>query len=598
MNERKTAKKKESSNVKTFPVPFLTGEINEDLTINTKTNSKPSKTEIINQAFKLHSQGNILEAIKYYKLFIDQGFKDQRVFANYGVILNNLGKLKEAENSYRKAIEMNPNFAEAHSNLGNILNELGKLQEAEFSTRKAIGLNPNLANSHYNLGNILKNLGKSQEAEKSYRKAIALQPGYAKAYSNLGNILKDLGKLKEAELSARKALEINPNFAEAHTNLGNILNEIGNSKEAEESTRKAIEINPNLANSHYNLGNILSDLGKSHEAEKSYRKAIELDPCSAEALNNLAFILLKEKKFKEGFNKYEWRFKVNEMKNLKEFEFIKDKPEWTPNNNGRVLLWAEQGVGNEIQFASMISEIVEQVDQLIVKADERLIPLFKRSFNQEIIYINRTQLIDVDTYDYHIAMGSLLKFLRKSKEDFEKCKKKYIRVNEIKSHYFKENLKDIEHKKIVGISWRTIRRKDRGLNFSLERFLLGIYSPKIKFVCLQYGDVEKEITQLRKKHRIKVEIINELDLFNDIDGLASLIAACDEIVSIDNVTFQLAGAIGIKTHILIPKECHWLHGVDDKKSYWYPSVNLYRQNKTHEWDLALKEIKNEIKVKN
>ena len=84
-------------------------------------------------------------------------------------------------------------------------------------------------------------------------------------------------------------------------------------------------------------------------------------------------------------------------------------------------------------------------------------------------------------------------------------------------------------------------KHDKGIKLSLERFLLGIYSPKIKFLCLQYGDVEKEITQLRKKHNIKIEIINEVDLFNDIDGLASLIAACDEVVSIDNLNLHLAG---------------------------------------------------------
>ena len=106
---------KKVTEVKTFPVPFAPEENQENITIN--TSSKPSKEQIINQAFKFHSQGNILEAAKYYQEFINQGFKDHRVFFNYGIILKSLGKLKDAELSYRKAIEIKPDYANAHYNL-------------------------------------------------------------------------------------------------------------------------------------------------------------------------------------------------------------------------------------------------------------------------------------------------------------------------------------------------------------------------------------------------------------------------------------------------------------------------------------------------
>ena len=143
------------------------------------------KEQIIYKAFKFHSEGNIVEANKYYKFFISQGFTDVKVFSNYGVLLKGLGKLKEAELSTRKAIKLNPDYAIAHSNLGGILKDLGKLKEAELSTRKAIELNPD----------------------------------YPDAYSNLGIILKDLGKLKEAELAMLKAIELNPDFAGAYFSL-------------------------------------------------------------------------------------------------------------------------------------------------------------------------------------------------------------------------------------------------------------------------------------------------------------------------------------------------------------------------------------------
>ncbi len=253
--------------------------------------TKSSIENIINQAFKFHSQGNISEAAKNYQYLINKGFKDHRVFSNYGLILRKLGKLKEAESLLRKAIQIKPDNAKAYSNLGNILKDLCNLQEAELSTRKAIELKPDYAEAHYNLGNILQDLGNLKEAELSTRKAIKINPNFAIAHSNLGIILKDLCNLKEAELSTRKAIEINPNYAIAHSNLGIILKDLCNLQEAELSARKAIELKPDYAEAHYNLGNILQDLGNLKEAELSTRKAIEISPNFALAHSNLGIIL-------------------------------------------------------------------------------------------------------------------------------------------------------------------------------------------------------------------------------------------------------------------------------------------------------------------
>ena len=259
-----------------------------------------SAEQLIAEAFKFHSQGNISEAAKYYQYFIDKGFKDHRVFSNYGSILQGLGKLKEAEIYTRKAVELNPNFANAHSNLGNILRDLGNLQNAELSTRKAIALNPNFANAYSNLGGILIDMGRLKEAEIYTRKAIELNPNSANAHSNLGNLLRNLGNLQNAELSTRKAIALNPNLAITHSNLGSILIDMGRLKEAEISIRKAIRINPNLAIAYANLGTILRDLDKLKEAEISTRKAIALNPNLAITHSNLGSILIDMGRLKEA----------------------------------------------------------------------------------------------------------------------------------------------------------------------------------------------------------------------------------------------------------------------------------------------------------
>ena len=254
-------------------------------------NSKLSREQIIEKAFKFHSEGNIAEALKYYQNFIKQGFKDHRISSNYALILQNTGKLKEAEILYRQAIEINPDFANAHYNLGNLLKDFGKLEEAELYTRKAIELNPDFAEAYTNLGIISSSLRQFQKAELFYLKAIEIKPNLAQAHTNLGNLLKDLGKLKEAEIYTRKAIQINPKNEIAHSNLGNILMELGQLKEAEIITRKAIELNPDFAEAYLNIGSILIELGQLKEAEIFTRKAIKLNPDFAEAHSNLGNIL-------------------------------------------------------------------------------------------------------------------------------------------------------------------------------------------------------------------------------------------------------------------------------------------------------------------
>ena len=214
------------------------------------------KEQIIYKAFKFHSEGNISEATKYYQSFIKQGFKDFRVFSNYGFILLGLGKFKEAELLLRKAIELKPDYAEAHLNLGNILQSLVKFKEAAISTHKAIELKPDFVIAYLNLGNILKNLGQLEKAELCLRKAIELKPDFVDAHLNLGTILQGLSDYKDAELCIRKAIELKPDYAEAHLNLGNILKHLGQLEDAKLSYHKAIELKPDLTSANYSISTL------------------------------------------------------------------------------------------------------------------------------------------------------------------------------------------------------------------------------------------------------------------------------------------------------------------------------------------------------
>tara|TARA_B100000579_G_scaffold430378_1_gene443665 strand:- start:8058 stop:9848 length:1791 start_codon:yes stop_codon:yes gene_type:complete len=594
LTEGNRNQKKSNSEAKTLPVPFALDEITENVSISTIRQEKSSKSEIINQAFKFHSQGDIPEATKYYQQLIQQGCNDHRVFSNYGVILKNLGKLQESEISLRKAIKLKPDFADSHSNLGNILKDLGNLNEAEKFYRKAIQLNPEFDNAYYNLGNILKDLGNLNEAEKFYRKAIQLNPKIDNAHYNLGNVLKDLGNLNQAKNFYLKAIQLNPKFDKAYYNLGNILRDLGNLNEAENFYRKTIQLNPDFADAHSNLGNILAELGKLQEAELSTRKAIELKPNFAEANFNLSLLLLKLKIFKEGWDKYEWRWKCN---NINSKLLLKtNKPKWTKENRGRVLLWVDQGLGlgDQILFCSLISDFIYKVDKIILKVDKRLIPLLKRSFKNNIEFISMEESANEKEYDYHLPIGSLAKYLRKTLDSFDSLNKFSLLINKEKAKEYKKRLLNCKHKKLIGISWTSKSKKFPSSLMTLKKMISGIYSPGIRFINLQYGDVKEEIKNVIKNLGVEVLEIEELDYFNDIDDLAALISACDEIVTIDNITATLSGALGVNTKVIIPKNSYWPYGVKDKQSYWFRSIKIFRQIKKNDWSTPLNEIRKEI----
>ena len=261
--------------------------------------NKPSKEEIINQAFKFHSQGNISEAAKCYQSFIEQGFKDHRVFSNYGGLLKDLGRLKEAELLIRKSIQLNPKYGMSYANLGAVLLEIGRMKGAEISTRRAIELIPNYAMAHANLGAILIETSRLKEAELSVRKAIELKPDLVIAHFNLGVIFKDLGKLKEAAESLDKVVKMDPNFTNAYFILSKLIqySNDNSSWQKELFSKNRSDINKqsknNLINIYFARSYVLHN-NKNYEESAKYLKLanqikIDLKP------SNYNFLINKSK---------------------------------------------------------------------------------------------------------------------------------------------------------------------------------------------------------------------------------------------------------------------------------------------------------------
>ena len=253
--------------------------------------------QILNEAFRFHSQGNISEAKKYYQYLIKEGFQNADVFNNYGIILQEFGHYAEAGSYFRQSIKINPEDDKSYANLGGVLQELSQFQDAEFYIRKAIKLNANNSNAHSNLGSILMKRGYLKEAELSLKKAIELNPNLGDAHFKLAIVLVDSGKLKEAKLLAYKAIKLNPKDHDAYLTLGIILRDLNELQEAEVYTRKAIKIKPSLAPCYQNLSLLNYAKGNISEAFNNIKKANEIDPVSLD--NKLLLAIFSQKKYME-----------------------------------------------------------------------------------------------------------------------------------------------------------------------------------------------------------------------------------------------------------------------------------------------------------
>ena len=511
-------------------------------------------------------------------------------YNNRGITFKDMGQFDDALADYSKAVSLKPNYIDALYNCGIALQQLNRLDEAIVSYSKAILLRPNYVKALNNRGNIFKDLDRLDEALADLSKAVKLKPDDAVALNNRGLVLRGLGHFEAAMSDSNAAIVLNENFAEAFHNRALVLKDLECLEDALVDFNKAISLKPDDREAYSNRALVLKELGRFDEAMADLNKAIALDPTYPEAHWNKALQLLLFGEFEEGWPLFEWRWKTKQHIGT---ELITSKPQWSGEANKRVFLWAEQGIGDEIMYASLIPELAASSSKLIVQCDERLIPLFKRSFIDGIEYRCRKSPAPEDSYDCHIPMGSLPNIFRPSLDSFSKASKAYLHCESERSQELRKTLLKGEAKTLIGISWNSSSpiAGAHHRNITLSDMAQHLDAPNVQLVNLQYGDVSDEIAKLKKDHGIEVAEVSEIDNRNDIDGLAALIMACDQIVSIDNATVHLAGALGANTKVLLPFNRSWQWGLDRSDSYWYGSLQLHRQKKYGDWKHVLKTIK-------
>lgn len=541
----------------------------------------------------LHLLGVIAYQAENFEIAVDligQAIKidpnQSSCFFSLGLILKKQGRLREAINAYYKVLEIEPKNADAYNNLGNILGLSGQLEEAVDTYRKALEINPDDIRTYNNLSVVLQKQGKLAEAIDTYYRILEIDPTDVEVCRSLGMLLTEQGKLEEAIDAYYKVLEVDSTDAGIYNNLGILLKEQRKFKEAIDAYCKALEIFPGYADAYNNLGNVLQLQGDFEDAVVVYKKALEINSQFSEAHKNLGMLLLLTGELERGWEKYEWRWKCHDFPSENR-NFPQPPWDGTGLSDKSVLVWTEQGIGDEIMFANMLDTLSWMADKIITECEERLVPLFQRSF-PKIQFVVREQkpnpmLLDRDI-DYQVPIGSLAQWLRRNESQFPK-KESYLSASSEKASQLQDKYKGLtDDRFLVGISWKSINHGvEKEKSTILENWTPILSQPDCFFVNLQYGDIEQEISEYYSSTGILIYTDQEINPLTNLDDFAAQISALDLVISISNTTVHMSGALGKKVWTLLPYVPDWRWMLKREDTPWYPTMKLFRQSQMNDW---------------
>jgi tetratricopeptide (TPR) repeat protein len=509
---------------------------------------------------------------------------------NLGNILQAQGKLEQAVASHERAMALRPEFAEAWFNHANALQAQGKLAEAVAGYQRAVALKPGMAEAHGNLGNALLAQKKPEEAEACYARALELKPDYAEAWYNLGNTCQSQEKLAEAAACYERAIQLKPRLPEAHYNLGNTFHVLDRLTEAAASFERALALRPDYAEAHYNLGCVSEDLGRLDEALSSMARALEIKPDYPQAQFGQALAQLRSGEFSTGWRNYESRWQSPDHDTPWR---AYTEPIWSGEKlvSGRLLVWGEQGIGDEIQFAGLIPDALGSSNRITLDCDARLKPLFARSFPEiEVVSGCGPAESQEAGIAAHLPSGSLPGLYRTTEAAFSATTSPYLKADPVEREHFRADYFD--GRKLIGLAWHTRNQKSgRKRSIDLKNFAPLFALPGIRWISLQYGDFDA----LEQQAALAPLLIDRsVDQFADIDRFAAQVAAMDQVITIDNSTAHLAGALGIPVWLLLPFAADWRWLEKRSISPWYPTLRIFRQPMLGDWESVIESVRNDF----
>jgi tetratricopeptide (TPR) repeat protein len=505
-----------------------------------------------------------------------------------GLANHRAGRLGEAEAAYRQALIGEPDHASLTKMLGVLLFQTGRVTEALDLLQRASVLAPADADACYNYANALKAQGTTEQAIFLYRRAIELNPRLTAAHYNLGNALKSIGLLIEAIEAYRRALATEPTHFKALNNLGTALLEAGRADEAIATYQRAAALQPDVADAFKNLGHAYRSAHQWEAATAGFRKAIARDPRSAEIRSSLGFMLLLQGNLVEGFAAHEARLQLPQFAVPPQLATrLWDGSEL---NGRRILLHAEQGLGDTIQFIRYVPLVKKKQGYCIVVCQPELKDILTSMRGMDELTTAGQVLPPFDVY---CPLMSLPHRLHTTLETIP-AEVPYLFADPQRATHWQETVRAHARGKMkIGLVWGAKPAPGLFAGRSIPLALFEVFSQfsgSIAWFGLQRGAAADQLSNAPPGLSI-------LDCEKDSHGFADTAAVLhhlDLLISVDTSVAHLAGALGRTTWVLLSVGPDWRWMEKREDSPWYPTLRLFRQEQPGDWPATVRHLTDEL----
>jgi len=496
------------------------------------------------------------------------------------------GRLDLARSRCEAILQRDPQNVRALGMMAEIAADARQAAQGLDWAQRAVAADPKSAAPYYAMGRLFELEGRVADAEASYRKATALAPDFAKAHNNLGCVLHMQGRPGEALACYRRALELDPEQPEANHNYASIARDPAALEQAIEGYRRQTAVNPKDAVAFNNLANAYLELGRHREALACFDKAVALDPEYAEAHFNRSFVLLLRGDYREGWKEYEWRCRVAPF-DAPARRFAQAM--WNGSNlaGGTILLHAEQGLGDTLQFVRYAPLVAERCAAVNLECQPELKPLLSPVRGVQRVLARGEAL---PPFDAHLPLMSLPAVFGTTLETIP-WQGPYVRPDAASVADWRSLIASDPARFKVGIAWagRSENWDDRKRSISLAMLAPLAQTPGVTFYSLQKGEAASQAASPPGGMKL-VDIAAGSRDFSD----AGLICQLDLVVTVDTSVAHLAGAMGVPTWVLVAHAPDWRYHLERTDNPWYPTMRLFRQQRDGDWTGAIGRVGNEL----
>ncbi len=563
-------------------------------------NSRPFNLgQSLHEAVALQRQGQLREAEKIYSRVLKAVPDNFDALNLLGTVKLQRGQVGEAQQLLSAAVKANPRAAGAWCNLGQALHALKRAPEALDCLDKARALAPDdlaILNQH---ANVLVTLARPAEALGEFQQVLARAPNHVEARLNSGLARAMLGFPELALADFDAALQVAPGHPGVHYNRGVALLTLGRYAKAVEANDRALAIAPEYATAWLNRGKALMQLNRFDEAIAGFGEALKIRKDFADAHFNRALALLTRGDYARGFAEYEWRWRRTGMPQQKS----RGKPPWLgeyPLARKTVLLHAEQGLGDTIQFARYVPVIAASGAKVVLEVQAELKELMRRLDGVAAV-IARGE--EAPPFDVHCPLGSLPLALHTELATVP-AQIPYLSANEAQVAKWSARLDVLPHPR-VAIAWSGNPSHDNDRNRSIAFARLApLFATSIvprpqagegrvgaSFVSIQREVRSEDAAPLAAETRV-THIGDELEDFGDT---AAVLALCDLVIAVDTAAAHLAGAMGRPVWVLVPFAPDWRWTRDGETTPWYRTARLFRQISPGDWGGVIARVAEELK---